>query len=289
MDEPQLKAFVAIDRYGSFSAAAESLHLTQPAISKRISSLEDALGTRLFDRIGRSTVMTEAGRTLLPKAEKMLAEFSDMRESISDLQGRISGRLSLGTSHHIGLHRLPPVLREFTAGYPDVELDLHFVDSEDGCAGVEQGSLELALVTLPLASPPVLDVKVIWDDPLVLVAGKNHPLAARKKIRIEELVQYDAILPGTNTYTRGLLESELQLEQRGIRTGLSTNYLETNKMMASIGLGWSILPASMVDKDLHRIKLEGINLHRSLGYVTHRGRSLSSATRAMISILDRTA
>ena len=287
MDEAQLKAFVAINQHGSFSAAAEALHLTQPAVSKRISALEELLDTQLFDRIGRTSVMTEAGRTLRPRAVQMLAGFTGLRESIHDLQGNISGKLSLGTSHHIGLHRLPPVLREFTSSYPDVELDLHFVDSEDGCAGVEQGDLELAIVTLPLASPPALNIKKVWDDPLVLVAGKSHPLARRNKISINELAEYDAILPGSNTYTRGLLESELKLAEREIRTGLSTNYLETNKMMASIGLGWSILPESMVDKDLHRIKLKGIDLHRSLGYVTHRDRSLSNATRAMINILDR--
>ena len=286
MDEAHLKAFVAINQHGSFSAAAEALHLTQPAISKRISALEDVLGAQLFDRIGRTSVMTEAGRVLLPRAEQMLAGFTSLRESIHDLQGNISGRLSLGTSHHIGLHRLPPVLRNFTSSYPDVELDLHFVDSEDGCAGVEQGDLELAVVTLPPAPSPALNIKKVWDDPLILVAGKGHPLAKRKKITISELAEHDAILPGSNTYTRGLLENELKLAQREIHTGLSTNYLETNKMMASIGLGWSILPASMVDKDLHRIKLEGIDLHRSLGYVTHRDRSLSNATRAMIKILD---
>lgn len=287
MDEPQLKAFVAINHHGSFSAAAESLHLTQPAISKRIATLEDALGTQLFDRIGRSTVMTEAGRTLLPKAERMLAEFSELRESISDLQGKISGRLSLGTSHHIGLHRLPPVLREFTASYPDVDLDLHFVDSEDGCAGVEEGSLELAIVTLPLTRPPMLELTKVWDDPLVVVTGKSHPLASRKTITLDELAEHDAILPGSNTFTRSLLEKVLHLTQHDVHTGLSTNYLETNKMMASIGLGWSVLPESMVDKDLHRIKLVGIDMHRSLGYVIHKGRSLSSATRAMIKLLDR--
>ena len=287
MDEAQLRAFVAIRQYGSFSAAADALHVTQPAVSKRIASLEEQLGAPLFDRIGRTTVMTEAGRTLLPRAERMLTEFAELREKISGLQGRVRGRLSLGTSHHIGLHRLPPVLREYSHRFPGVELDLHFVDSEDGCSGVANGTLEMAIVTLPLSPPPILVAKKIWDDPLVLVTGKEHPLAGRETITIAELADYDAILPGAGTYTRGLLEDELKLTQREIHTGLSTNYLETNKMMTSIGLGWSILPESMVDKDLHRITLKGIELHRSLGYVIHRDRSLSNATQAMINLLNQ--
>lgn len=287
MDEAQLRAFVAIRQYGSFSAAADALHVTQPAVSKRIATLEEQLGASLFDRIGRTTVLTEAGRTLLPRAERMLTEFAELREKISGLQGRVRGRLSLGTSHHIGLHRLPPVLREYSHRFPGVELDLHFVDSEDGCSGVANGALEMAIVTLPLSPPPILVAKKVWDDPLVLVTGKEHPLAGRETITIAELADYDAILPGAGTYTRGLLEDELKLTQREIHTGLSTNYLETNKMMTSIGLGWSILPESMVDKDLHRITLKGIELHRSLGYVVHRDRSLSNATQAMINLLNQ--
>lgn len=287
MDEAQLRAFVAIRQYGSFSAAADALHVTQPAVSKRIATLEEQLGASLFDRIGRTTVLTEAGRTLLPRAERMLTEFAELREKISGLQGCVRGRLSLGTSHHIGLHRLPPVLREYSHRFPGVELDLHFVDSEDGCSGVANGALEMAIVTLPLSPPPILVVKKVWDDPLVLVTGKEHPLAGRETITIAELADYDAILPGAGTYTRGLLEDELKLTQREIHTGLSTNYLETNKMMTSIGLGWSILPESMVDKDLHRITLKGIELHRSLGYVVHRDRSLSNATQAMINLLNQ--
>jgi DNA-binding transcriptional LysR family regulator len=118
MDLANLNAFIAIAETGSFSGAGERLHLTQPAISKRIAGLEQQLKVRLFDRLGREVGLTEAGRALLPRAYQILNVLDDTRRALTNLTGEVSGRLTLATSHHIGLHRLPPLLREFTRRYP---------------------------------------------------------------------------------------------------------------------------------------------------------------------------
>ena len=115
MDTNSLRTFITTAELESFSLAAEQLYLTQPAISKRIAALEEELGAKLFDRIGRHVSLTEAGRTLLQRARIILQEVEDSRRLISNLSGTVSGRLSIGTSHHIGLHRLPPVLRRYSA------------------------------------------------------------------------------------------------------------------------------------------------------------------------------
>ncbi len=286
MDESQLKAFVAINRHGSFTAAADSLHLTQPAISKRVAALEIQLGTALFDRIGRNVRLTEAGHKLLPLAENMLLSFTNLRQSADNMKKQVSGSLSLGTSHHVGLHRLPPILHQYTDQYPDVELALHFVDSEDGVRGVESGELEMAIITLPEITPDSISATRVWDDPLALVVGKMHALAKKDFIEVEELANHEAILPGINTYTRALLEEKLALTGYKLHVGLSTNFLETNKMMTSIGLGWTILPETMLDETVKKIDINGIDLRRKLGYVTHNDMTLSNATRAMIKLLD---
>lgn len=286
MDESQLRAFVAINRYGSFSAAADNLHLTQPAISKRIAALETQLGSKLFDRIGRSIKLNETGMQLLPLAEKLLISFNNLRLSADNISNHVQGRLSLGISHHVGLHRLPPVLRRYTSQYPDVELSMHFVDSEDGVRGVESGELEMAIITLPQTTPEILNVTIVWDDPLSIVVGKNHELASAGSISIEELSQHEAILPEINTFTRGLLEEKLLLTGYQLHVGLSTNYLETNKMMASIGLGWTIIPDTMLDDSVIRIDIKNFQISRKLGYVTHKEMTLSNATNAMIRLLD---
>jgi len=130
VDTANLSAFLAVADSGSFSRAAEQLHITQPAVSKRIALLEQQLDARLFDRIGRHVTLTEAGRALKPRAELVLQTLTDTRRALGKLSGQVRGRLSMATSHHIGLHRLPPVLRRFTKAYPGVALDIDFLDSE---------------------------------------------------------------------------------------------------------------------------------------------------------------
>jgi len=287
LDTNTLQAFLAVAKNGSFSLAADQLFLTQPAISKRIAALESELDTKLFDRIGRKIALTEAGETLLPRAQRVIIELEDSKRAVSKLSGKIEGQLSVGTSHHIGLHRLPPILRAFTHKHVDVKLDLRFMDSEQACTAVIQGELELGIVTLPLDPIDRLVMIQIWQDPLCIVVGKNHLLAGKVKVSAETLSDYPAILPSRGTYTREVLERVFSPLGISLNVNLSTNYLETIKMMVNIGLGWSILPVSMLNnKDFHRIKVTGLNFRRTLGVIYHADRTLSNAATAMIKLLE---
>lgn len=285
MDIANLNAFVEVADKGSFSAAAEHLFITQPAISKRISALEKELDIQLFDRIGRKVTLTEAGSALLNRARNILQQVEDSKRAIQNLSGHITGKLSIGTSHHIGLHRLPPVLRAYTRLYPDVELDLHFMDSEEACNAIEHGDLELGIVTLPLKPAKVLHTHEIWPDPLEIVANQSHPLTSINKITPKQLANYSAILPTRGTYTRQIFEHTMRKHKLELKVGLSTNYLETIKMMVSVGLGWSVLPRSMLNKELKTLNIEGIKLERKLGVVWHSGHTLSNAAKAMSNVL----
>ena len=182
MDWASLAAFVAVAEHGGFSAAAGQLHLTQPAVSKRIAALEQSLQARLFDRLGRQVVLTEAGRALLPRARQMLAEAEAARRALQDLGQDIGGRLSLATSHHVGLHRLPALLRHFTALHPRAALDIRFMDSEQAYAQVLQGQVDLAVTTLGPSEPP-LRATPVWNDPLLFAVAPDHPLAAAPQRR----------------------------------------------------------------------------------------------------------
>ena len=282
MELTQLAAFAAVYEQGGFSAAAEQLHLTQPAVSKRVRQLEEALGVTLFDRVGRRVALTEAGRALLPRARRLLNDAREMRRLVADLDGSVGGRLVMGTSHHIGLHRLPGPLRRFTRRYPEVELDIRFMDSEAACHAVEIGDLELAIVTLPPEPLPRLRLEPVWDDPLCFMVGRDHPLAGRGEVPLAELVRLPAVLPSRNTYTRGILERAVRAAGLELRLGMETNYLETLRMLAEAGLGWSLLPATQLTGNLVALRVPGLELARRLGAVTHRERSLSNAARRMI-------
>jgi len=251
-------------------------------VSKRIAALEQLLGTRLFDRIGRRVTLTEAGRSLLGRAEKILAEVEDTRRAIANLAGEVRGRLSVATSHHIGLHRLPPVLRQITRQYPAVQLDLRFMDSEGACRAAANGTVELAVVTLPVETPPELAVTPVWYDPLELITAADHPLCQKARLTAAQVCAFPAILPATGTYTRVLIERAFGSLGASLQVSLETNYLETIKMMVSIGLGWSLLPRTMVDGVLHVHRIKALQIVRRLGVAHHAQRTLSNAARAFI-------
>lgn len=285
MDIANLQAFVSVAEFGSFSEASEHLYLTQPAISKRIATLEHELDTRLFDRVGRQIQLTEAGQALLPRAQKILLEIEDSRRVVQNLSNTVGGVLRFGTSHHIGLHRLPPVLRQYSKAFPEVELDIQFMDSEEACRAVEHGDLEMAIVTLPLSPQELLNTEHIWTDKLRVSVGSTHPLAKKRNINLNDLSEHKAILPARGTFTREIIEQAFAEKDLELDISLASNYLETIKMLVSVGLGWSILPEQMKSHDLRFVNVKGISLQRKLGVVTHARRTLSNAAIELFNLL----
>ncbi len=287
MDTPDLTAFVQVAEARSFSIAATALHLTQSAVSRRIAALERELGTRLFDRVGRSVTLTEAGATLLPRARRILREIDDSRILLRNLSGDVGGSLLLGTSHHIGLHRLPGVLRAFSDRHPEVALELQFLDSEAAHDLLLQGQIELAVVTLPPATLPPLASRTIWSDPLVFAVAPDHPLAQQPRPELAELGAHRAVLPGSGTYTGRIVTAMFASAGIDLDATMSTNYLETIRMMAGIGLGWTVLPATMLDERLVRIEPRGAPaMERQLGWLRHPNRTASNAASAFLEILE---
>lgn len=288
MDTQSLQAFLAVAETQSFSRAAEQLFLTQPAVSKRIATLESQINTRLFDRIGRRISLTEAGHLLLPQAKRILLAVEDSRRALANLSGQVGGRLTLATSHHIGLHRLPPILKHYTQHHPEVELDLHFLDSEFAYQSVQDGMLELAVVTLAPHPIEQLHVAKLWRDRLCFVCAPDHPLAQAPELTLETLCHYKCVLPGAMTFTRTLIEQRFAEAGLTLPVSMATNYLETLKMMCSVGLGWSLLPEGMVDSELVELTIDTAPIHRPLGYLVHTNRTLSNAARKMIDALEAT-
>lgn len=289
MDLANLNAFIAIAEAGSFSEAGERLHLTQPAVSKRIAGLEQQLDTRLFDRLGREVSLTEAGRALLPRAYQILNVLDDTRRALTNLNGEVSGRLTLATSHHIGLHRLPPLLRAFTRAHPQVALDIQFLDSEVAYEEVLHGRAELAVITLAPETRPPVTATAIWDDVLDFVAAPEHPLARNGAVSLADVARHPAVFPGDNTFTHHIVRRLFEAEGLKPNIGMSTNYLETIKMMVSIGIAWSVLPRTMLDSQVAALPLPGVQLVRRLGYIVHTERTLSNAARAFIEMIEQQA
>jgi len=289
VDTESLKAFVSVATTQSFSSAAEQLHLTQPAISKRIAALEKRLGKQLFDRLGREVVLTEAGEVLLPRANQLLRLLADAERDIRELSGEIAGTLRVATSHHIGLHHLPPILREFAVRHSQVQLQFEFLDSEQAYERVARGDCELAVVTTAPETRPPLQRTLLWQDTLAFVVSDNHPLNAVAGPSLQTLAEYPAILPDLNTHTGRIVKHCFDDAGFPLELSMKTNYLETIKVMVSVGLGWSVLPLSMIDNSLRKIDIPGIELSRDLGIVTHTRRTLSNAAAAFLKTLVATS
>jgi len=285
MEWNELKAFVAVASTSSFSRAAEQLHLTQPAITKRIQSLEAGVGVSLFDRVGKRVYLTDAGALLQPRALALLAELGDTEVLLRNLHHRIDGRLAIATSHHVGLHRLAPVLKEFSQRYAEVELDIEFVDSEAAHDLVRSAATELAVVTLSPIPDPKLRSEALWRDPLAFIAAADHQLAGQPHVSLERLSKFPAILPGLGTYTGRIVAERFVKAGLPLRTAMATNYLETIGMLVGIGLGWSVLPATMIRPPLVALDVDCELLGRDLGAVTNPARTLSNPARAFLDVL----
>lgn len=287
IDLDSIKAFLTVAQFRSFSAAADQLHLTQPAVSKRIALLEHQLGVKLFDRIGRTVSLTQAGEELAPRATVILAEVEDTQRAIGNLNNAVSGRLTLATSHHVGLWRLPSVLKAFSDRYPDVALDLHFMDSEVAHEQIVQGNLEIGIITLAPRPHERLAARQIWNDELVFVCAADHPLAQLTTPTLAAIADYPAVLPDISTFTGRIVKGLFSRAQLSLQVSMSTNYLETIKMLVAIGQGWSVLPRTMIDQEMQVLALPDIHLTRQLGVIHHVQRTLSNAAQVFIELLEQ--
>jgi DNA-binding transcriptional LysR family regulator len=279
-----LKAFIAVAEHRSFSKAAQELHITQPAMSKRVAQLENQLGAQLFERLRKQVFLTEAGRTLLPRARSILQSMEDALRTVRDLDGQVSGELSIAFSHHIGLHRLPPFLKTYSRLYPDVRLNIDFVDSDKAYDKILNGDIELAVITLsPDTHPDVLST-TLWRDPLAFMCSPDHALHLKNDVSLRELSEMSVILPGSGTHTGRLVAETFAREHLLLHSPMTTNYLETIKMMVSIGLGWSVLPKTMKDS-LEIIHVPDVYMERKLGTIAYKGRKLSNAAETFKALL----
>ncbi|MFT4022060.1 MAG: LysR family transcriptional regulator [Acinetobacter sp.] len=286
MNLSAFEAFVKVMETGSISVAADQLFITQPAVTKRIHSLEDYFGVTLFESAGRGIQPTHTAYCLLPKVKNWLNNLGEMHHTLSHQHDKVQGHLKIGTSHHIGLHQLPHHLKLYVQQYPDVNLDVRFVDSEQAHEQVLTGDLELAFLTLPPQGDDRLTYQPLWNDPLVFVVAPFHPLAQQKNLQLSALMDYASLLPAAKTYTSQITLAEFEKQGLKPKVSMSNNPLESIRMLVSIGLGWSVLPKTLLNQDLCALDLD-LDLNRQLGMVWHPARTQSRAMQALIDMMTQ--
>ena len=290
MDINNLLAFIEVAEKRSFSRSAESLKLTQPAVSKRIAALESELSSRLFDRVGRTVHLTEAGKVLLPSALKINSEVSRIENEIGSLGKEVKGKLSIGAAEHVSVDRLASVLHIFKVEYPEVEVDLHFTKSKETLFEVQNGILDMGLCSIfgsnreDKEHAKLRSIEV-WSDKLRVVVDKSHPLANQGNISIEQLAKYPAILPKQYSAVRKSINTIMVNHHAEAIIAMEVTDFSTNKIMASIGLGWACIPENEVVDSLVVLDVPDMLIEHSVALVRNPDRSMSRAAQAFVDIL----
>ena len=189
MADRRLQVFHTVARLLSFTKAAESLHMTQPAVTFQVRQLEEYFNTRLFDRTHNRISLTEAGQRVYEFADRIFELYAEMENAVRDMTGEISGVLIIGASTTIAEYMLPSLLGDFKKKYPDVNVHLRVSNSDGIVSMVENNDIDLGVVESPVMNKNLV-VEECRKDRLVAIVAPQHPLAAKQQIKIPELLEY---------------------------------------------------------------------------------------------------
>lgn len=249
MEIHQLRYFVAVADEGSFSRAAAREHVAQPSLSQQIQKLEAEMDHRLFDRLPRSVVMTEAGKCLLEYARRILVEIAEARRCLDDLKRDIAGRLTVGAIPTIAPYVLPELIGKFQSSYPKVDLEIFEDTTENLALRLEDGTLDLAIMSTCQQSP-TLERHPLGKEALLLLLPNQHPLAKKKKIRWSDLKSQKFLLLH-EVHCLSAQVCEL-LATNNLRPELALRgaQLATIAQMVATGMGVSLVPQMMIETEL---------------------------------------
>jgi DNA-binding transcriptional LysR family regulator len=287
---PNIRAFLAVVREGGFSAAARTLHLSQPSVSARVRCLEEEVGEKLVERRGGRARPTPAGEHLLAVAENLSRAADDFGRAAVDYLALKRGRLDIGTTDTASIHVLPRAYRLFLERYPGVDLSVTVDGTASLLAALRAGRIELAVANLP-AEGADLDTRVIDEERLLPVVARRHPLASRRRIRLEELADVPLITFKATSVTRR--EVDRAFAARGIapRIAMEISSPEAIKKLVEVGLGFSVLPERSVRAEvrsgrLASPRLSGARLERRIGLIRLESRYLSPAAHAFAKLIE---
>ncbi|MFC9776915.1 selenium metabolism-associated LysR family transcriptional regulator [Paenibacillus chitinolyticus] len=266
----QLHIFYTVAEKGSFSHAAQALHMTQPAVTMQVQSLEDHFGIKLFHRSTKKIELTEAGRTLIPYARKCVELIRETENAMTGFTAMAEGRLQLGASLTMGEYILPRLLGPFRKEYPNISVAMKVMNTTQILDEIFAHQLTFGLVEAPIQHPDV-HTEAILSDELKLIVPAGHPLAEMETIRMEDVFRYPFVLREEGSGTRRVMEEELE------RTGIACSGMDivmelgstgAIKSAVEAGLGVSILSQSSVKHEVRlgilKIKeIEGVSFSRS--------------------------
>jgi len=287
----QFEAFLAVAKAKSFQRAAHTLHLSQPALSQHVKELEAEFAVRLFDRLGRSVALTEAGRLLEEHAVRVFATLAGVREAIGELAGLKRGSLLVGASTTPGIYVLPRVIATYRTRYPGVELSLTIGNSRVIEERVRANELDLGVVGGHHLEPGQRCLAAGLVDELVLVVPPEHRWARRRHVAPDRLAEEPLLLREEGSATRQLTERALTQAGVPFRRGMEFDHIEAIKQAVLAGLGVAFLSFHAVRGEVatHRLRalrVRGLALRRHFHVIHHDARTLTPTARAFVDLLE---
>jgi len=262
MADRRLHVFYSVARLLSFTKAAETLHMTQPAVTFQVRQLEEHFNTRLFDRTHNRISLTDAGQKVYEYADKIFQLYNELENSVRELTGEISGGLILGASTTIAEYMLPSLLGDFKAKYPDVNLRLKVSNTDGIVSMVEHNVIDLGIVEAPVTNKN-LSVEVCRIDRLVAIVPPGHILVGKGKVSLNTLVEYPYICREEGSGTREVILDYLKaagVDSAQLNVIMELGSLEALKGAVEAGIGVSIVSRATLSKEIRLNTLEVLEL-----------------------------
>lgn len=287
MELHQLRYFVAVAETGNFTRASERSNVSQPSLSQQIINLEKELKHKLFHRLGRKAVLTEAGSVFLDRARRILFEIDDSTRELQDSPG-LERKITVGAITTLAPYLIPQMLALCRTRLPHLQVNLREDFRPDLTKAVLDGELDLAIVSLPVKDPRI-SVEPLFDETLLLVVGKPHPLASKPEVTTEDLVDQTFILLGSGSSLAGQIRRFCGDHNFEPKIGYHCAQVATVKALVALGVGISILPqVAMSAEDRSRIIVKTFADRipkRQIGVIRHMQRYQSLGAEQFINLL----
>ena len=288
MDFDQLTTFLEVAKLGSFSRAGQKVFRSQSAVSAQIRQLEQDYGDRLLDRSGKDVTLTPAGRVLFAYAERLLQMRDESLLAVADHGTNPRGTIVIGANEATCLYVLPDLFAAYHRQYPGVQISIYRNFSRKVIEKIEDGSVDVGIVTLPVKSPS-LKIHSIFRDRLMLMVSASNPLARMKSVTLSEVADQPQIVPKTG-YTRQVLDKLFRPYRAKLRITMELASVGMIKRFVAAGLGVSIISESFAKDEVRSgearlLAISDAPLTRELGLVYRRDRTLPRAAAAFVTLL----
>jgi DNA-binding transcriptional LysR family regulator len=268
----QFRVFEAVARHLSFSRAAAELHLSQPAVSMQVKGIENILGMPLTEQLGKKIFLTEAGREVLHASQNITARLDDLQANLAQLRGMDSGQLNIAVTTTVSAVATD-ILARFRGKHPRVAIHLDVSNRESVLGQLAANRIDLAIMG---QVPDGLDLEAtrFMDNPLVVIAPPEHPLARKKKVSISDLASEPFLAREAGSGTRGAMERFFADKGMELSTSMEMSSNEAIKQAVQAGLGLGILSLQTLEQELALkrlavLKVEGFPIMRHW-YIVHR-------------------